>query len=63
MLARISRLSVLWKVLLSTSIALTLLFAATGWIVVDSATRTRTQSVDAKNRENWKKTKRLFIVA
>lgn len=36
---RISRVSLLWKILLSTSIALTLLFAVTGWIVQDDATR------------------------
>ena len=39
MFARIGRLSLLWKILLSTSIALTLLFAITGWIVEASATR------------------------
>ena len=30
---RFSRLSLLWKILLSTSVALTALFAITGWIV------------------------------
>ncbi len=39
MFARLGRLSLLWKILLSTSIALTLLFAITGWIVQASATR------------------------
>ncbi len=46
MLARLSRLSLLWRILLSTSIALTLLFAVMGWIVQDNATRAMTQSVD-----------------
>ena len=46
MFARISRLSLLWKILLSTSIALTLLFAMVGWIVQDNAARAMAQSVD-----------------
>src|ERR1700704_6429742 len=41
-----SRLSLLWKILLSTSIALTALFAAMGWIVQDNATRAMSASVD-----------------
>lgn len=44
--SRISGLSLLWKILLSTSIALTLLFAITGWIVQDAATRAMSASVD-----------------
>jgi len=43
---RISGLSLLGKILLSTSIALTLLFAITGWIVQDTATRAMSASVD-----------------
>ncbi len=42
----LSRLSLLWKILLSTSVAITLLFAVAGWIAVDSATRTTSASVD-----------------
>jgi signal transduction histidine kinase len=53
MLARISRLSLLWKILLSTSIALTLLFAITGWIVQDNATRAMTQSVDEEVQSSF----------
>ena len=45
MFARIGRLSLLWKILLSTSIALTLLFAITGWIVQASATRAMAASL------------------
>src|SRR5580658_6941230 len=45
MFARIGRLSLLWKILLSTSIALTLLFAITGWIVQTSATRAMAASL------------------
>lgn len=54
MLARISRLSLLWKILLSTSIALTLLFALTGWIVLDSATRAMSESVDQEVRSSFR---------
>jgi signal transduction histidine kinase len=43
--ASFTRLSLLWKILLSTSIALTLLFAVMGWIVQDNATRAMSASV------------------
>ena len=46
MLGPFSRLSLLWKILLATSIALTLLFALMGWIVQDNATRAMSASVD-----------------
>ena len=45
MLSSFSRLSLLWKILLSTSIALTALFALMGWIVQDNATRAMSASV------------------
>ncbi|HEX8986070.1 MAG TPA: HAMP domain-containing sensor histidine kinase [Bryobacteraceae bacterium] len=43
---RFATLSLLWKILLSTSVAITLLFAATGWIVLEDAIRTTSESVD-----------------
>ena len=46
MLARLSSLSLLWKTLLSTSIAVTLLFAVTGWIVQDNAIRATSLSLE-----------------
>jgi signal transduction histidine kinase len=46
MLGSFSRLPLLWKILLATSIALTLLFALMGWIVQDNATRAMSASVD-----------------
>jgi signal transduction histidine kinase len=46
MLGSFSRLSLLWKILLATSIALTMLFALMGWIVQDNATRAMSASVD-----------------
>jgi len=45
---RFSRLSLLWKILLSTSVAITLLFALTGWIVQQDAIRTTSQSVEGE---------------
>ncbi len=53
MLSRISRVSLLWKILLSTSIAVTLLFAATGWIVQDNAIRTTSQSLEEEVRASF----------
>jgi len=53
MLARISRLSLLWKVLLSTSIALTVLSAVTGWIVEDNAAHAMTQSVEEEVQSSF----------
>ncbi|MCU1258534.1 MAG: integral rane sensor signal transduction histidine kinase [Bryobacterales bacterium] len=48
------RLSLLWKILLSTSVALTLLFALTGWLVqrhvVSSTSQTLAEEVDASFR-------------
>jgi len=41
-----SRLSLLWKILLSTSVAITLLFAVTGWIVEKNALDTTTRSLE-----------------
>ena len=46
MIARFSRLSLLWKILLSTSVAVTLLFALMGWIVVHNAVQTTTSTME-----------------
>ena len=40
-----SRLSLLWKILLPTSIVLTAVFALAGWIVQNSVIKTTSQSV------------------
>ena len=40
------RLSLLWKIVLSSSLAITLLFAITGWIAVQSATRATSESIN-----------------
>ncbi len=41
-----SRLSLLWKILLSTSVAVTALFALTGWIVQRNATDTTSRTME-----------------
>jgi len=46
MIRAFSRLSLLWKILLSTSVAVTLLFALTGWIVLRNAVETTTQTME-----------------
>jgi signal transduction histidine kinase len=46
MRTRLSRVSLFWKVLLSTSAAITAVFAVTGWIVVKSAILATTESID-----------------
>ncbi len=46
MLTRSVRVSLLWKILLATSIALTALFAVTGWIVQSNATSAISRSVE-----------------
>jgi signal transduction histidine kinase len=46
MIAPFSRLSLLWKILLSTSVAVTLLFALTGWIVLRNAVDTTTRTME-----------------
>lgn len=45
MTSPLSRISLLWKILLSTSVAITALFALSGWIAVYSATQATTASV------------------
>jgi len=46
MIASFSRLSLLWKIMLSTSVAITLLFALTGWIVLRNAVRTTASTME-----------------
>ena len=54
MLGSFSRLSLLWKILLATSIALTLLFALVGGIVQDNATRAMSASVDEEVQASFR---------
>ncbi len=52
-LLRFSRLSLLWKILLSTSVAITVLFALTGWIVQRDAILTTSQSVEEEVKASF----------
>ncbi len=51
--ARRSSVSLLWKILVSTSVALTVLFAATGWIVQERAERIAVRSLDEEARASF----------
>ncbi len=48
-----SRLSLLWKILLSTSVTVTLLFAITGWIVQRHAISTAARSLNDEVRASY----------
>ena len=49
---KFSSLSLLWKILLSTSVALTALFAITGWIVQNHVIRTTEMSLEEEVRSS-----------
>ncbi len=51
---RFSRLSLLWKTLLSTSIAITLLFAVTVWIVQDYVVKSASESLEDEVRASFR---------
>jgi signal transduction histidine kinase len=53
MIAWFSRLSLLWKILLSTSVAVTILFAITGEIVLHDITRTVSETVNEEVGANF----------
>jgi signal transduction histidine kinase len=53
MIAWFSRLSLLWKILLSTSVAVTILFAITGEIVLNDITRTVSETVNEEVGSNF----------
>jgi signal transduction histidine kinase len=50
---RLFPVSLLWRTLLSTSIAVTILFAITGWIVQDNAIRATSLSLDEEVRTSF----------
>jgi signal transduction histidine kinase len=56
-----SRLSLLWKILLSTSVAITILFAVTGWIVEDDALNTTSRSVEEEVNASFQAYRSLLI--
>src|SRR5260221_570171 len=51
---RFSRLSLLWKIMLSTSVALTALFAVTGVIVLGNMTRTMSGSLEQEVQASFR---------
>jgi signal transduction histidine kinase len=53
MIAWFSRLSLLWKILLSTSVAVTILFAITGEIILNDITRTVSETVNEEVGANF----------
>ncbi len=55
-----SRLSLLWKILLPTSVVLTLVFAVAGWIVQSNVVRTTTDSVEHEARASFQAYKSLW---
>jgi signal transduction histidine kinase len=55
-----SRLSLLWKILLPTSVVLTLVFAAAGWIVQNNVVRTTSESVGHEARASFQAYKSLW---
>jgi signal transduction histidine kinase len=54
MFPRLSQMSLLWKILLSTSIALTLLFVVTGWIVQDHVIRTTSLNLEQEVKASFR---------
>ena len=54
MRSRFSRLSLLWKILLSTSVAVTVLFAITGEIVLGNINRTMTASLQDEVQRSFR---------
>ena len=50
---RFSRLSLLWKILLSTSVAVTILFAITGQIILRDITNTMSDGLNQQVRESF----------
>jgi signal transduction histidine kinase len=55
-----ARLSLLWKILLSTSVAITLLFAATGWIVENDALNTTSRSLESEVQASFQAYRSLW---
>lgn len=57
---RFSRLSLLWKILLPTSVVLTVVFAAAGWIVQSNVVRSTTEGVEHEARASFQAYKSLW---
>jgi signal transduction histidine kinase len=57
---RFSRLSLLWKIVLSTSVAVTVLFALVGWMVESSAISTTSQSLEDEVKASFEAYRSLW---
>jgi signal transduction histidine kinase len=55
-----SRLSLLWKILLPTSVVLTVVFAVAGWVVQSNVVRTTSASVEHEARASFQAYKSLW---
>lgn len=55
-----SRLSLLWKILLSTSVSITLLFALAGWIVQNNTSDTISESIQEEVQSSFQAYKSLW---
>jgi signal transduction histidine kinase len=55
-----SRLSLLWKILLSTSVAITVLFSLTGWIVENDALETTSRSLEQEVQASFQAYRSLW---
>jgi signal transduction histidine kinase len=55
-----SRLSLLWKILLPTSVVLTVVFAVAGWMVQSNVVRTTSESVEHEARASFQAYKSLW---
>ena len=55
-----SRLSLLWKILLSTSVAITVLFSVTGWFVENAALDTTSRSLDQEVQASFQAYRSLW---
>src|SRR5437016_3219951 len=57
---RFGQLSLFWKILLSTSVAVTALFAVTGWIVLDDAVQTTRVSIQEEVQASFQAYRSLW---
>src|SRR4249919_2177596 len=59
-LPRFARLSLLWKILLSTSVAITALFTVAGWMVLHDALDTTTRSLEEEVQASFQAYRSLW---
>ena len=59
-LPRFARLSLLWKILLSTSVAITALFTVAGWMVLHDALETTTRGLEEEVQASFQAYRSLW---